>query len=160
MDVFTVSLFGHREIEDLRYLNDQLSQIVKELIQTKSYVVFLVGRHGEFDEFAASVIKQVQKACGKENSEIVLVLPYPMAELEYYETYYDGIIIPECVCDAHPKFAITLKNRWVIAESDCVIVYVERNRGGAYSAMKYAEKLHKQIVNLCDRQAHFSNFRS
>ena len=156
MNVFTVSLFGHREIDDLRLLNNQLAPIIKELIQTKLYVSFLVGRNGEFDEYAASVIKHVQKEVGKESSDITLVLPYTVANLEYYEKYYDSIIIPESVYGAYPKSAITLKNRWMIEHSNLIIVYVEREKGGAYIAMKYAEKLNKNIINLCTKDIFLS----
>ena len=148
MDVFTVSLFGHREIEELRRLNERLIPIIKELIQTKLYVSFLVGRNGEFDEFAASVIKHAQKELGKQNNEITLVLTYTVAKLEFYEKYYDNIIIPESMYRVHPKSAITLKNQWMIEKSNLVIVYVERNEGGAYEAVKYAKKLNKDIINL------------
>ncbi len=70
MNVFTVSLFGHREIEDLRKLSNKLTPIISELLQTKSYVSFLIGRQGEFDEYAASVIKIVLKNVGKEKGDI------------------------------------------------------------------------------------------
>lgn len=149
MNIFTVSLFGHREVDDLRRLNNQLYQIIKELIQANSYVSFLIGRNGEFDEYAASVIKRVQSEIGKENNDITLVLPYTVSNLEHYEKYYDSIIIPECVYQAHPKSAIVLKNHWMIEQSDLVIVYVEREKGGAYTAMKYARRINKNIVNLC-----------
>ena len=66
MEFFTVSLFGHREIEDLRLLEYKLTPIIKGLIQTKSYVSFFIGRNGEFDEYAASVIKRIQKEEGRE----------------------------------------------------------------------------------------------
>ena len=148
MNSFTVSLFGHREIDDLRQLEVQLVPIIKQLIQTKPYVNFLIGRNGEFDEYAASVIKEVRKKVGKDNNDLILVLPYTVADIEYYEKYYDDIIIPESIHGTHPKFAITLKNRWMIEQSDLVLVYVERRKGGAYTAMKYAEKLNKKIVNL------------
>ncbi len=148
MNIFTVSLFGHREIGNIWHLENQLYTIIKELIQTKTYVAFMIGRNGEFDKYAASVIKRIQKEEGKENSDITLVLPYTVADIEYYEEYYDGIIIPDTVNDAHPKSAITLKNRWMVERSDLVIVYVENNKGGAYRAMKYAEKLNKKVVNL------------
>ena len=148
MSIFTVSLFGHREIDDLWRLNDQLTPIIKELIQTKSYIVFLIGRNGEFDEYAASVIKLVQRELGKENSDMSLVLPYKVSDIEYYEKYYDSIVIPESLFGAHPKSAITLKNRQMIEQSDLVIVYVKHNEGGAYTAMKYAEKLNKKVINL------------
>ena len=149
MNTFTVSLFGHREIADLQHLNELLEPIVKELIQAKLYVSFLIGRNGEFDEYAASIIKHAQKELGKENNEITLVLPYTVADIEYYEKYYDNIIIPESVYNAHYKSAITLKNRCMIKQSDLIIVYVERNSGGAYTALKYAKKLNKDIINLC-----------
>lgn len=148
MNVFTVSLFGHRKIDDLWRLNEQLVPIIKKLIQTKLYVCFLIGRNGEFDEYAASVIKHVQKEVELENSDLTLVLPYTSANLEYYEKYYDNIIIPESVYNAHPKSAITLKNRWMIERSNLVIIYAEHDKGGAYTAMKYAKKLNKDIVNL------------
>ena len=148
MNVFTVSLFGHREIDDLRILENYLVPIIKELILTKPYVNFLVGRNGEFDEYAASVIKRVEKGVGKENNDMTLVLPYTVADVEYYEKYYDSIIIPESVYGSHPKSAITLKNRWMIERSDLVIVYVKRDKGGAYTAMKYAKKLNKRVINI------------
>lgn len=148
MNIFTVSLFGHREIDNLRYLNDELTPIIKELIKTEEYVAFLIGRSGEFDEYAASVIKRVQKEVGKENNDMTLVLPYNVADIGYYEKYYDSVIVPESVYGAHPKSAITLKNRWMIEHSDLVLVFVEREKGGAYAAMKYAQKLNKRVINL------------
>ena len=148
MNIFTVSLFGHRKMDDLRRLNEQLAPIIKKLIKTKPYVSFLIGRNGEFDEYAASVIKRAQKELGKENNDITLVLPYTVADIAYYEKYYDSIIIPESLYGAHPKSAITLKNRRMIEQSDLVIFYVEHEKGGAYAAMKYAEKLNKEMINL------------
>ena len=49
MDVFTVALFGHREIDDLRRLEKKLIPVIEDLIRTKSFVSFWIGRHGEFD---------------------------------------------------------------------------------------------------------------
>ena len=157
MDIFTVCLFGHRKIDALRQLEDQLAPIIKKLIQTKSYVAFLIGRNGEFDEYAASVIKNVQKEVGRENNDISLVLPYTVADLKYYEKYYDNVIIPESVCDAHPKSAITLKNRWMIEQSDLVIIHAE-HAGGAYKAMRYAEGLNKRIIHFYKQSVWQINF--
>ena len=153
MDIYTVSLFGHRTIDDLRQLDNLLTPIIKKLVQTRLYVTFLIGRNGEFDEYAASVIKRVQKEVGKENNDMTLVLPYTVTDLKYYEEYYDNIVIPESVYGAHPKSAITLKNRWMIEQSDHVIVYVVRDTGGAYTAMKYAKKQNKDVVNLCTKES-------
>ena len=148
MNIFTVSMFGHREIGDLRRLNESLLPLVKELIKTKPYVSFLIGRNGEFDEYAASVIKRAQKELENINNDITLVLPYTVADIQYYEKYYDHVMIPESLYGVHPKSAITKKNQWMVEQSDLVIVWVERNRGGAYAAMEYAKKSGKHVVNL------------
>ena len=151
MNIYTVSVFGHRKIENFKSV-EKLALTIEELIRTKPYVSFFVGRNGEFDVYAASVIKEMQRKLGKENADISLILPYAVAELAYYEKYYDNVIIPESVEGAHPKLAITLRNRWMVEQSDLVIVNVEHSKGGAYTAMKYAEKNNKKIINLCDRE--------
>ena len=149
MDIFTVSLFGHRQIEDLRWLEARLISVVKDIMRAKPYVSFLLGRNGEFDEFAASVIKIAQREIGKEKSDITLVLPYRVKDLEHYEKYYDNVIVPEVVDGAHYKSAITLKNQWMVEQADLVIVYVAREEGGAARALKYAQKRNKPFFNLC-----------
>ena len=151
-NIYTVSLFGHRKLYDLYRIDKYLVPILKKLIQQKPYVSFLIGRNGEFDEYAASVIKQIQKEFGKDNNDITLVLPYTVSDLEYYIKYYDNIIIPDGIEGMHPKSAITMKNRWMIDQSDLVIVNVEHNQGGAFTAMKYAEKRNRKIINLYDTE--------
>ena len=148
MEVYTVCFFGHRDIYNLRLIDKKLTPIIEELIRKKSYVSFIIGRMGDFDEYAASVIKGVQRRLGKENNELMLVLPYPLARIEDYEKYYDSIIIPESIGRTHPKRAISLKNRWMIEQADLVVLYVEKTNGGAYSAMRYAQKLGKPILNI------------
>lgn len=150
MNIYTVSLFGHREIESLRELENRLVPIITELLRTKSYVSFLIGRNGEFDEFAASVIKSVRKRLGFENCDLTLVLPYEVSGISDYEKYYDGILIPDMMYGIYPRAAITFRNRWMIERSDLVITYVERAKGGAYTASKYAERLGKRVINLCN----------
>ena len=148
MDIYTVALFGHREISDLRGLEEAITPVIEDVISTHSYVSFLIGRNGEFDEYTASVIKRVRKKMGEESSELTLVLPYRVADIDYYEGYYDGVMIPEGLFSAHPKAKIELRNRYMVEMADFVIAYVERSEGGAYRALKYAEKLKKKTVNL------------
>ena len=148
MQDYTVCFFGHRELCDLERIEARLTPILTELIRTHDYVSFLIGRNGEFDEFVASVIKRIQKAVEMRNNEMTLILPYTVSNLPYYETYYDSVLIPEPLHRVHPKAAITLKNRWMIEQSDLVIVNVERQSGGAYAAMKYAQQLQKPIINI------------
>ena len=148
MKIYTVSLFGHRKICDMRRIDEKLFPLFKELMQSKPYLEILIGRQGEFDEYAASVIKRVQKEAGRDNSSLTLVIPYAVADIAYYEKYYDNIIIPDVVEGVYPKNAIKLKNRWMVEQADLVVVNVEHDRGGAYTAMRYAEKNGKNIINI------------
>jgi len=147
MKGYRVVFFGHRDLRDHKLVEDRLFPLLAELIGKKSFVELYIGRNGEFDTFVASVVKRVQKSVGNENNQMILVLPYPQRDMEYYAEYYDGIIIPDCVHGVHPKGAIEKRNRWMVEEGDLLICYVTR-RGGAYNAMRYAARLGKKVINL------------
>lgn len=49
MNVYTVSFFGHRMIENISTIEKRLTEIIKNLIDNKAYVKFLFGNDGEFD---------------------------------------------------------------------------------------------------------------
>ena len=58
MDIYTVSSFGHREVERAAEIESKLNQFFHDLITQKQYVEFLIGRDGEFDLLAASAIRR------------------------------------------------------------------------------------------------------
>ena len=43
MNLFAVSFFGHRQVDDPFLIERQLESIIRELLLTKEYVEFLVG---------------------------------------------------------------------------------------------------------------------
>ena len=147
-NIYRVAFFGHRRIYNIREIEEKLVPILNELILTKEYVEFYIGRNGDFDEFVASVIKRVQKQLDRGNNVIILTLPYTVKDIEYYENYYDEIVIPDAIGKAHPKAAITLRNRWMVDTADLIIAYVERKEGGTYAAVKHAKKNNKQVISL------------
>ena len=146
MEIFRVSFIGHRQVENWREVDNRVDEIVRELIRTKEYVEFYMGRNGEFDESVASIIKRAQKDLGKENSSLILVLPYHAKDEEYYEQYYDEIYMP--IEKVHYKAAITKRNEWLVDNSDLLVAYVNKDFGGAYNTLKYAEKKGVQIINV------------
>ena len=147
-DIYRVAFFGHRRIYNIREIEEKLVPILNELILTKEYVEFYIGRNGDFDEFVASVIKRVQKQLDRGNSALILTLPYTVKDIEYYENYYDEIVIPDAIGKAHPKGAITLRNKWMVETCDLIICYIEREEGGAYAAVRYAKKNNKEVIFL------------
>ena len=62
------------------------------------------------------------------------------------------MIIPECIGKTHPKGAITKRNRWMVEQADLLICYIEREEGGAFTALKYAKKQKKTIINLATKE--------
>lgn len=59
MDIYTVSFFGHKEIENWCEIESRLENMIQKLIAQKEYIEFLVGRDGEFDLLVSSVIRRV-----------------------------------------------------------------------------------------------------
>lgn len=154
MKFYTVAFFGHRDFYAHYQCEKKLMPILKELLNTKEYVDFLVGRNGEFDIFASSCVKRAKNELWDCNSSLVLVLPYPTAEFrnneKYFEDFYDEIQVCEKSSVAHYKSAIQIRNKDMVDRADFIICYIEHNKGGAYQTMKYAIKSGKRIINLAD----------
>ncbi len=146
-DIYRVSFIGHREVEHFREVEEQLERIVVGLIKTKEYVEFYVGRNGEFDLMVASVIKRSQRDYGYANSSLILVLPYPIANMDMMEDYYDEIWL-SLDKNVHYKSAITKRNEWMVENSDMLIAYVIRDTGGVADCLRYAENKEVKIVKI------------
>ena len=82
-DTYRVVLFGHRNFYGYRTLDKQLYPLLKSLIRTKPFVEIYIGRNGEFDLYAATVVKNVQNEMGKANNAFICVLPYPQRDIDY-----------------------------------------------------------------------------
>ena len=151
-NTYTVSFFGHREIEERTFLSQQILHLSAHLIFSKPYTEFLLGRNGEFDQIAVSSVRAAKKTFDRGNVSIVLVLPYLTAEYRdnrsAFESYYDEIeIFPE---GSYFKSAIQKRNRHMVERSDLCVFYVKQNYGGAYQTLQYAKKIKKEILNLAD----------
>lgn len=151
MEIYTVSFLGHRQIENSVEVERNLERKITELIQTKEYVEFLVGREGEFDILVSSVVRRVKKQIAYGNCSLIWVLPYMKAEFRNNEKefleYYDEVEICEQSAKAHYKSAIQIRNKSMVDRSDLVICCIQRKNGGAYKTVCYAEKTGKQIFN-------------
>lgn len=156
MDIYTVSFFGHREVERASEIESKLDQLLRDLITQKLYVELLVGRDGEFDLLAASAIRRAVNQYGYGNTSIILVLPYMKAEYrdneQNYLSYYDEVEICSESSEAHYKSAIQVRNRCMVDRSNLVVCCIQHKSGGAYRTMQYAKKQGKQVRNLADCQ--------
>ncbi len=149
MNICTVSFFGHRKIENISETEEKLFSVVTDIIKNHDYVKFLVGRESEFDWLASSVVSRA--VIGKNNTYTVLVLPYMKAgyrdHKENYLCCYNEVEICKESAMAYPKAAIKIRNRIMIENSDIIVCCIQHTGGSAYSCVRYAEKLNRQIIN-------------
>lgn len=154
LKTYTVSFFGHREIDNLPVVEQRLETIIRKLLREQEYIEFLLGRNGEFDQIAASTVRRLKKNFRDDNSSLSLILPYMTAEVrdnvESFESYYDSIEVSGAASGAHFKSAMQARNREMVDRSDLVVCYIERKSGGAYQTMRYAHKQEKKIINIAD----------
>ena len=152
MKSFTVSFFGHRIIEEPLITEQALEKLVRELVVKKEYVIFLVGRDGEFDQLVSSVVRRCKRTLRTDNSTLVWVMPYLTAEYrnneEAFRAYYDEIEICETAATGHFKAAIQVRNRSMVDRSNLAVFCVQQKRGGAWETMRYAESRGVSYINL------------
>ena len=149
MNIYTVSLFGHRSLLNPLSAEEHLECEVYKILKSHSYVNFLIGRTGEFDLIAALTIHRVMRTYSRINCSLILVLPYQNSNVENnkdsFLNLYDEIEIFPQSADAHYKSAFQIRNQNMIDRSALVLCCIEHKSGGAYQAVRYA----RQQICLC-----------
>ena len=140
--------FGHRDV--YKNISDILSEVVEDLITNKGVTEFWTGGMGDFDSKFGTTVNGFKRKYP--DVTLTLIKPYFSNELntnkEFYEYRYDGVYIPEELAGVHPKQAITKRNRWMVENTDYVVSFVYRDFGGAHTAVKYAKRLGKEIIDV------------
>ncbi len=139
---------GHSTAPDT--LKSELVAAVTDLIENKGVTTFYVGNHGRFDALSASAVRAVKQ--NYKDIRLILVVPKMSSTIDnnkdYYSDMYDEILIPAESDAAHYKAMITVRNRWMVDNSDYIITYIRREYGGAYNTYKYAKKQNISIIAL------------
>lgn len=143
MKNLTVSFFGHRDVP--YSLTAVIEQTTKHLIESEGADRFLVGCNGVFDSMVIKVLSTLKKS--RPEIDVCVVLAYMPKNKEQS---YHGLdtVFPESAARALPRFAISARNRWMVASSDIIVTYVKRSFGGAAAAKKYASSKKKRIIEL------------
>lgn len=131
-------------------LKNELIAAVTDLIENQGVTTFYVGNHGRFDSLSASAVRAVKQS--HKDIRLILVVPKMSSTIDnnkdYYSDMYDEILIPAESDAAHYKAMITVRNRWMVDNSDYIITYIRREHGGAYNTYKYAKKQNISIISL------------
>lgn len=152
MEIYTVSFFGHRTVENFQRAEIEVDSIIQTLLREKEYVDFLVGRNGDFDQIVSSAIHRAKRMVRSDNSSLVWVMPYPMIEYErnadYYNDYYDSVEVCDYSQSVHYKSAYQKRNRSMVDRSDLALFWIEHPYGGAYQTYRYAKKKEVRCLNI------------
>ena len=136
--------FGHRNV--FENIGDRLDSAVEAAIQ-QGCEIFYTGATGEFDSLFSSAVRKVKVRYP--HIKLICVKAYFTNDIntdrDYYNSMYDDVIIPPEIIGFHYKSAIKARNRWMIDNSDVVLVYTVRNYGGAYETYRYAKKSKKTV---------------
>ena len=134
---------GHREIlaEDCRR---KTANIITYLIEHEGVTTFYSGHMDEHDRLCEDCVVSAKNKY--ENIRLCWVAPYLTAKNYGYRSgIFDEIIIPD-LGGVHYKRAITMRNRYMADKADIMLCYIERDYGGAYEMMKYANKTGIRII--------------
>ena len=146
---------GHREVYGCN-VESLVELAIERILKKDNSFIFYSGDMGEFDKMFSAAVRTAKRRHPELDIKLIVVLPYMMTKVntdkELYKYLYDDIIIPMELSDAHYKSAITKRNRWIVDRVDCLIAYVYRDFGGAYTTLKYAYRKQKKVINLADTQ--------
>lgn len=143
-----VSFFGHREVSDMDESESKLYEVIKTELWNIDEVDFYLGGYGKFSKVAL-------KCCSRfklfhPNAKFIYVTPYLSANhMEKYAWFksVDETIYPPL--EKIPRrFAIVERNKWMIRQSNLVIVYVNHPASYSVKFLKYAHKIKKRYINL------------
>lgn len=152
----TCTFAGHREVFASGVEAD-IDSAIESILANDSDFVFYTGGMGEFDSKCSAAVRKAKRTHPEKDIKLFLVEPYMKTEIneskDYYEAFFDGIIIPAELAGVHFKNAISQRNKWMIDRSDYLIAFVYRDFGGAYEAMKYAKRKGRiVIINIAEKE--------
>lgn len=135
-----ITFCGHDSVSDVCKVKEWLDNVLDQFIDEED-VTFYLGGYGGFDRLAASVVRQKQTV--NPAAQSVLIIPY--LNREYDESGYDYTLFPPLE-SVPPRYAISKRNEWMVAQADIVIAYVTHGWGGAAKSLAYARAKRKTVI--------------
>lgn len=141
----TCTFFGHSYIsEDIK---PRLTAAVIDLIENHGVNKFYVGTHGEFDRTAFEVLCELAEKYDIDFKQVLSKVPGKLDESDRKD--YSLTVVPDGIENAHFKYRINYRNKWMIKQSQYVITYITNPYGtGAALYAELAEKQKKVMIKL------------
>ena len=139
----TCCFFGHREVTHI--IRAKLTAIIEKLITENGVTNFYVGHQGQFDNMAYSVLKELKSNYPHIRYSVVLAY---MPDEHIKEVYGEDTLFPDGLESVPKRFAISIRNDWMIQHSSFAICYVYKITGGAAKFRDKAEKKGLRVVDV------------
>ncbi len=146
----TVCVSGHRSVEkdlDIKKLKTVFERLIEKGIDT-----FLIGMAVGFDTLCFQILEKIRK---EKEIKIIACVPCPSQadrfsfwqKREYNrllsvadeKVVLSGEYTPSCM---------QKRNMYMVDNSSCVICYLNKNKGGTFNTVKYAEKKGVPVINM------------
>ncbi len=142
LENYTACFFGHRDSSP--ELMPVIKSQIEKLIIEKGVTKFYVGTNGNFDNMVYQVLKDIKLQ--HPEIEYTVVLAY-VNDLYRYDKN-ENVLLPEEIDNFPSRFAIPVRNNWMIDNSQYVICNVNRIYGGAVKSVNRAKSVGKTIINI------------
>ncbi len=135
-----VTFLGHSKIPVDSKLEQWMEKTLLALIQ-EGADQFLLGGYGDFDNFAAKMVRK----CKNTHPDIHSLLVIPYLGRDFNPNIYDNSVYPYLE-EVPKRFAISKRNEWMVEEADVVVAYLINYAGGSGRTMEYAQRKKKKII--------------
>lgn len=140
------TLFGDRDTpEDMR---EKIKTALTIMIRDFNVDFFYIGNEGNFDELAEDALYELCTKYPYVGYNLAMCIPEgtEFSPLEIYERN----LCPFFRCKGSSKEILLEKiNRWMIQESDYVIIHTKDPDSEVSKLRKYARRKNKRIILLC-----------
>lgn len=153
----TIAFFGHSRINNETEIKEKLVSTLNTIISNEKFVKLLIGCHGDFDKIAlSSCLNYANNTNTNVSISVILTSLSFLKKDEYGYSKADMYKKKNCetlfynIEETYYKNRITYSNKKMVDDSNLIICYVNMKsyKSGAKTAVNYAIKQKKQIVNL------------
>lgn len=138
------AFFGHRSCPSTA--EKTLEEEIEKLILGADVDTFYVGNKGTFDRVTQSALENIKFRYPY--IKIFVVLDYiPTKKVKFIG--FD-ILIPDNIENVPKRFAMSHRNRWMINECDCAIVYCVYTAGNTQKHLDMLQSKGKEVINIAD----------
>lgn len=146
----TVCVSGHRFIgKDLN--KEYLIKLFENLIDY-GVDTFLIGMAIGFDTLCFQILEEFRK---QKNIKIIACIPcqtqaykFTLEQKKEYDRMVSVADEKIILSDIYTPYCMQNRNKFMVDNSSCVISYLNKEKGGTYNTVKYANRQKVPVINV------------